>query len=345
VTTYERELTLPVDLAAPDGRSLNPAARGWSRRPLHRANLRGRWGRTKRWDYWAILAGDLVVSSVYADVDYLGLADVWWADLASGAQGGRGVTVPGALGFRLPDVPGTAPLRLRRRHLALEMTDDADGATHLRARWRERDGTHAHLDATVELPAGHESLNVVIPWSDTRFQFTSKHQARPAHGELVVGDCRRTFGRDDDGDAWGVLDVGRGRWPYRTRWNWGGGAGRTGDGRVVGVQLGGRWTEGTGFTENGVLVDGRLTKLGAELRWHYDWDEPMRPWRVDDPGGRLRLVLEPRFDKHTRIEALVMGTETHQVFGTWSGRFVTDAGEAIEVVALQGFAEESRSRW
>jgi hypothetical protein len=71
----------------------------------------------------------------------------------------------------------------------------------------------------------------------------------------------------------------------------------------------------------------------------------MRPWRVDDPGGRLRLVLEPRFDKHTRIEALVMGTETHQVFGTWSGRFVTDAGEAIEVVALQGFAEESRSRW
>ena len=83
MTTSERELTEPVDLATPDGKALNPAAKGWSRRPLHRANLRGGWGRTKRWDYWAILAGDLVVSSVYADVDYLGLADVWWVDLAT----------------------------------------------------------------------------------------------------------------------------------------------------------------------------------------------------------------------------------------------------------------------
>ena len=343
--TSEPELTAPVDLAGPDGRSLNPAARGWSRRPLHRANLRGGWGRTKRWDYWAILAGDLVVSSVYADVDYLGLADVWWADLATGATGGHGIVAPLGAGLRLPDEPGTAPLRVRRRHFELDITDDADGTTRLRARWRERGGAAGVLDATVALPPGHESLNVVIPWSDRRFQFTSKHQARPAWGELVVGDRRTTFG-GPDGDAWGVLDVGRGRWPYRTRWNWGGGAGpAAGGGPVVGLQLGGRWTVGTGFTENGVLVDGRLTKLGDELTWRYDWDDPMRPWRVDDPGGRLQLELTPRFDKHTKVELGVMGTETHQVFGRWSGTFVTDGGEVLELRDLQGFAEESRSRW
>ena len=341
--THERELTDPVDLVEADGRSLKPAARGWSRRPLQRANLRGGWGRTKRWDYWAILAGDLIVSSVYADVDYLGLADVWWVDLTTGRTGGHGINVPGAVGFRLPDVPASQPLRVRRRHFDLEIADDPDGTTHLQAGWRERDGRPGRLDATVELPAGHESLNVVIPWSERRFQFTSKHQARPARGELVVGDRRWSFG---DGEAWGVLDVGRGRWPYRTRWNWGGGAGRSRPGGpVVGLQLGGRWTEGTGFTENGVLVDGTLTKLGAELRWDYDWNAPMRPWRVEEPNGRLRLELVPRYDKHTKIQALIMGTETHQVFGTWSGTFVTDGGETIELRGLQGFAEESRSRW
>jgi uncharacterized protein DUF2804 len=94
-----------------------------------------------------------------------------------------------------------------------------------------------------------------------------------------------------------------------------------------------------------VIVDGRLTKLGRELRWDYDWDDPLRTWRVEDPGGRLRLGLAPRYDKHTRIEAVVMGTETHQVFGTWSGTFVTDDGETLELAGLQGFAEESRSRW
>ena len=51
--THEPELTEPVDLCTPDGAALNPAARGWSRRPLHRANLDGRWGLNKRWDYWA----------------------------------------------------------------------------------------------------------------------------------------------------------------------------------------------------------------------------------------------------------------------------------------------------
>jgi len=95
--THERELTEPVDLCTPDGAALSAAARGWSRRPLHRANLQGQWGRNKRWDYWAVLAGDLVVSAVYSDVDYVGLADVWWADLVTGETGGHGIAVPRGL--------------------------------------------------------------------------------------------------------------------------------------------------------------------------------------------------------------------------------------------------------
>ena len=344
MTTDEREVTEQVDLTD-DGRTLAAAARGWSRRPLHRANLRGRWGRTKRWDYWAVLAGDLVVSSVYADVDYLGLADVWWVDLTSGATGGKALSIPGARGIALPEVPGTEPLHVRRKGFDLTITDDPDGTTRLRAAWREKDGAPAHLAVAVELPEGHESLNLVIPWDDRRFQFTSKHQARPASGELVVGDRSWHFGAAQGVEAWGVLDVGRGRWPYRTRWNWGGGAGRVADGRVVGIQIGGKWTEGTGYTENGVLLDGRLSKLGRELVWEYDWDDPMQPWQVTDPGGQLDLVLTPRFDKHSRVEVGVLGTETHQVFGTWTGRVVTDDGEELALDGAQGFAEESRSRW
>ena len=343
MTTHEREITTPIELATANGRRLNSAAKGWSRRPLHRANLRGGWGRTKRWDYWAILAGDLVVSAVYADVDYIGLADVWWADLAEGRTGGRGIAAPGARGISLPERPGTAPLRVQRRHFELDITDADDGTTRIEARWKERDGASGRLAADITMPPGHESLNVVIPWDDRRFQYTSKHQARPTRGELVVGGQRWSFG--EDADAWGVLDVGRGRWPYTTRWNWGGGAGRARTGEVVGIQIGGKWTEGTGFTENGIIVDGRLHKIGRELRWDYRWDEPLERWRVDDPGGQLRLTLTPRHDKHTRVNALVLSTETHQVFGTWSGSVTTDDGDTLEIDGIAGFAEESRSRW
>jgi hypothetical protein len=146
-------------------------------------------------------------------------------------------------------------------------------------------------------------------------------------------------------DAWGVLDVGRGRWPHEINWNWGGGAGRVGE-HVVGLQFGAKWTAGTGFTENGFLVDGRLTKLGNELEWTYEWDAPMRPWRVLDPDGQLDVTLAPRYDKHSKVDATAdLGSETHQVFGTWSGRVVTDDGIELEFTDLQGFAEEARQRW
>jgi hypothetical protein len=304
--------------------------------------LHGCFGVNKRWDYWAILAGDLVVSSVYSDIDHFGLADVYWADLVTDETGGHAIVVPHEEGIELPELPGTVPLVVDRDGLDLRIADDELG-TRLTATWTEHDGRAGRLDVMVALPVGHESLNVVIPWSDERFNFTSKHQARPATGELVVGDRRWTIGGPDGADAWGVLDVGRGRWPARISWNWGGGAGRCGD-HVVGLQVGAKWTEGTGFTENGVIVDGRLTKLGRELRWVYDWDNPLRPWRVDDPGGRLHAELTPRFDKHTQLAGQKRGSEVHQVFGTWTGNLTTDDG-TLEFEGIQGFAEEARQRW
>jgi hypothetical protein len=339
--THEPEITEPVDLCLPDGSALEPAARGWSRRPLHRANLRGEHGRNKRWDYWAVLAGDLVVSWVYSDVDHFGLADVFWADLVTGASGGQVIVVGPEHGMALPERCGTVPLRVTHNGFSLSIVDDV-GGTRTRARWTEADGRIGSLDVHVALPVDHESLNVVIPWDAHTFNFTSKHQARAARGRLTVGDQVREIGADHD--AWGVLDVGRGRWPASITWNWGGGAGRAGD-HVVGIQIGGRWTEGTGFTENGVIVDGRLTKIGTELVWRYDWDAPLEPWTVDDPAGRLHLTLTPRYDKHTDSRGRRRSSEVHQVFGTWSGEITTDTGERITIDRIQGFAEEARQQW
>src|SRR5690606_25138632 len=95
--------------------------------------------------------------------------------------------------------------------------------------------------------------------------------------------------------AFGTLDLGRGVWPYRVNWNWAAASGVSG-GRLIGLQFGGKWTEGTGHTENGLCVDGRLTKLHDELVWTYDWDHPTEPWRVVDPGGRLDATLTVGYD-------------------------------------------------
>lgn len=329
--THEREITEPVDLCQPDG-GLNPAAVGWSRTPLHRANLRGR-GRCKRWEYWCVSAPTHALAVTVSDLDYAALHAVWFLG-PDGVQTAASSLVPLSR-VALPDRSGGGPVTVRTKALTVALLPDPRGVT-LRA-------TTAELDADVRIdrPAGHESLGVVVPWSRRRFQYTVKENTLPARGRVTVKG--RAFDFADD--AWGTLDHGRGRWPYRVTWNWGSGSGRV-DGRVVGLQVGGRWTDGTGSTENALCVDGRLHKLGEDLVWAYDRTDWMRPWRVTAPRtGRADLTFTPSHVRTDRTELGILGNDTHQAFGHWSGTVVDDAGATVRVDGLYGWAEEVRNRW
>ena len=65
----EHELREPVDLCDAMGR-LAPAAVGWSRQPLVRANLSGHFLRKKRWNFWNWIDPDFVFTVTLADIDY-----------------------------------------------------------------------------------------------------------------------------------------------------------------------------------------------------------------------------------------------------------------------------------
>lgn len=338
----EREITGPVDLCDARGR-LNPDARGWSRHPRLRANLRGARLRKKRWDYWCVIAPDVIVSLVYADIDYAGLSSFWILDRRDHAVAQGGVLVPFARGFALPDQVCTGSVSISRGGFDLQI-DEADDATRLRVRTRASQLGPVDVDVAVAKPAGVESLNVVIPWSERRFQFTSKQNSRPAAGSVRAGD--RTWNIGAAGPATAVQDLGRGIWPYANRWNWAAGCGRATDGRLVGLQLGGKWTQGTGSTENALCIDGRLTKIHEELEWTYDWDAPMHPWRVRTTGSdQVDVTLTPFFDRYDSTDLAVLKMEVHQCFGQWSGRVRGEDGAPAAIEGIDGFAEEARNRW
>jgi uncharacterized protein YaiE (UPF0345 family) len=335
IPTHAHELTEPVDLCTAEGR-LNRAAVGWSRRPLHRCNLRG-WGRTKRWEYWCFATPTHLVAITVSDLDYLGLTSVYFLE-----YGRRGIREAARTALR----PLAAGVRLPRDLDAGEV--GASGPVRVGMR-REGDGTRVRFacdtpagplsgDLLAELPPGHETLGVVVPWSDRRFQYTSKHTARPARGTVRIGGDSFDFG-----GGWAVLDHGRGRWPYDTRWNWGAASGVTG-GRTVGLQLGGTWTVGTGTTENALCVDGRLTRIGEELEWVRS--DPAEPWSVCTPGtDRVDLVFTPFHVRRERIDAWLLGNETDQAFGHWSGTVRDQAGALITVEGLLGWVEQVHMRW
>lgn len=330
----EREITTPVPLCLPGGR-LNRAAVGWSRVPLHdTSGIGGRhgWGRNKRWEYWAVTSPSHLIALTVSSLDYSGVHSLLVHDRGTGETIEHGTVAPPWVRPELPASLGCGRAHAVARGLELTIEETAEG-TRLRAR-----SDDVTVDVVAALPPGHERLGVVVPWSDRRFQYTVKDVARPATGEVTV---RGATTRLADGDTWAVLDHGRGRWPYRVRWNWGAGSGVQG-GAVLGLQLGGRWTDGTGSTENATVLDGRLHKIHDELEWTYDEDDWLRPWRIR--GGEVDLMFEPFWDHVSRTELGAVGSRGHQCFGHYSGTVPTVAGPML-VDGLLGWAEDVRNRW
>lgn len=327
----EIEITTPVDLTRPDGR-LNPAAIGWTRTPLHRTDGIGRgrvgWGRNKRWEYWAVTTPTHVAAVVASDISYAGVPSLFVLDRRSGEQIAVDGISPFARGTSLPGTLDAGPSRVQGKKLRIDLEPGASG-TRIRAMT-----DRVELDVLALLPEGHERLGVVVPWSDRLFQYTVKDPARPAVGRLTVDGTAYEIG---GADAWATLDHGRGRWPYSISWNWGAGSGVC-DGHRIGLQVGGRWTDGTGVTENAIIVDGRLTKISDDLQWDYAPGEWMAPWRVH--GGAVNVTFQPEHVRRAVTQLGVLASRTHQCFGTWSGR----VGD-VAVDGIYGWAEDVHQRW
>jgi hypothetical protein len=158
-----------------------------------------------------------------------------------------------------------------------------------------------------------------------------------------AGGVTYPFGPDEQ--AFGCLDFGRGVWPADCAWNWASASGLQ-DGHVLGLQLGGLWTDGTGMTENALCVDGRLHKLHEDVVFTYDRRDFMAPWTIRTPASdRVDLTFAPFFERTNRVELGIARSEVHQMFGRFSGAVVTGDGTRIRIVDMVGWAEEHRARW
>ncbi len=336
------EILEPVDLCLPDGR-LNPAARGWSRVPRQNCNVNGPWLRRKRWDYWCVTGPDFLFSVTIADVDYALTGFVYFLEFASRRFIEHTVLIPFARSFAMPALPGG---RLELAHKDLELNFDTDdaGRTTLVARARKFGGHRLDAKITIDRPPGQESMNVVIPWSDRRFQFTSKQPVLPARGSVRLDDTTYEF---PEGVSFACLDYGRGVWPFATRWNWAAFSARAGSDRI-GVNLGAKWTDGTGSTENAVFLNEKVFKIFDDLIFEYDPADFMKPWRIHAPDpADLDLRFTPFFERKAVTNLILLYTRVSQMIGRFEGTF--RAGERVirvdEATRATGWAEEHAARW
>lgn len=343
----QTELTLPGPLLNADGQL---AQVGWSRRPLLDCNLEQahfyrlrplQAFRLKRWDYYAVFTPRRFFSATIADLGYAGNIFVYTLDFGTGDLHEEGLVIPLAQGVHLERNPEEGEASFSNLKARLHFQAEPH-ERRISVHWPGFDGGRG-LRAEIRLTCApaHESMNIVIPIGERRFYDNTKINCLPAWGYIRHGDQQEELSPDS---SFGSLDWGRGVWEYRSFWNWASASGLLPDGRTVGLNLGKGFGDLSRATENCIVIDGCLHKLGA-VRFTYDPKDYMQPWRFRDDAGRLDLTLTPFKDRTARTNLGVIFSEVHQMFGRYQGHVILDSGEMLEIRSLVGFAEEHRARW
>jgi hypothetical protein len=183
---------------------------------------------------------------------------------------------------------------------------------------------------------------VVIPWSEDRYQFTSKQNCLPAKGFVKLDDREIEF---KENESYACLDFGRGKWKYQGFWNWAGGSAMQ-NGHMIGLNLGGGWTDGTGMTENGITLDGKVLKIGDDMMFSYDPAQFMKPWKIKTKSSNLvDLTFTPFYERVAKSNVVVIRSEVHQMIGKFSGTLNFKDGKTIHISEMIGWAEDHHALW
>lgn len=335
----EKEIFTSVNLCENNG-LLHRDAIGWSRNTNYNCNLSGRWPRKKKWNYWCVNNSECLFSVTISNLDYAGMVFIYFLDFKTKKFIEKTIITPFGKGCSMPDIVHET-VSFSHSKMEIEMAE-RNSHTHIVVKCKDFGGFNLDANFRVMYPENHETLNVVIPWNDKTFQFTSKHECLPVEGTLRVGEYNYKF---SSVDTFACLDYGRGIWPRKCSWNWATASGVV-NGKRIGFNLGAKWTDGTGMTENAIIHDGKLTKLSEDILFGYDKSNFMKPWTIKTSiSDRVDLIFTPIYERIANSNLILVKSELHQMIGHISGTLRTDSGEIIELENLIGCTEDHFAKW
>ena len=296
--------------------------------------------RLKEWDYYGITTKDFFFSVTVSHIGYAGLAFAYFIDFQNKSMVEETVLTPFGKGCRLPRSSENGDVRFSRKNAKI-LFERSNDSRILTVDWPGFGGRGLTARVTAHQPPSLESIVVATPIGKNRFYYNRKINCMPAEGMIVLGKKEYTL-TEKKGLA--NLDWGRGVWEYSSFWNWASASGFLPGGATVGLNMGKGFGDLSYATENCFFINGKMTKLGW-VEFGYDPRDFSKPWSFSSSDGRLELTFVPFFERAAKTNALIIRSEVHQLFGTYSGTLVTDAGETIPIRDLVGWAEEHKARW
>lgn len=336
------EVTAPQPLLDEHGALREP---GWSRQLLQtydRRQIRAPKFRIKEWDYYIVLSEKFGVAMTISDDGYIGLQSATLLDFTKPWEHTATVLSPFPMGgLRLPADSGSGTTAFRNKQVQMSFVVTPE-QRHLTCRFANfLDGKPFSCDIRLAQPAA-DTMVIATPWKGkkTAFYYNQKINCLPASGVASFDGQEYVF---DPATCFGSLDWGRGVWTYDNTWYWASGNSVI-DGKPFGFNLGYGFGDTTAATENMLFFDHRAHKLD-DIEFHIPSDSYTKPWQFSSSDGRFETEFTPIIDRAAKINAGVILTDQHQVFGRMSGQAILDDGAVLQMRDLLCFAENVHMRY
>lgn len=290
----------------------------------------------KEWDFYQFIRDCWVVQLTIGHLSYACNAAVTLLNLDTGEKREEGrLRLFRVLDLdRDPEVPSVTEYRDKAFLLRFEV---ADAVRQLTFRGRSARWGEAEVRVEAENDSANEKMVIATPFAGpSQFYLNCKENYYRASAFARFGELEVEL----DG-ASGLLDWGRGIWPYRHEWWWGS-LSAVVDGAELGLNIGWGFGDLSHATENMFFYKRWAYKLGVlqvDMEGGY-----MEPWHLSEEDGRIELHFIPIYDNYTERKLAVVDTGCHQVYGWFSGWAETDGGR-VAFHDLLGFIEHAVNRW
>jgi len=327
---------------------------GWSRYPLLTYNKEQinffpaflsslQFLKIKEWDFYVVWNEDLFFSLALADLGYIASVGVSLVDFKTSQ------TVSKCEGLMLfPQLNLSRDSNSEGVHANVHIENEgihvsvhvSNGLRYIKVQTKELSAAFTLGPITRD----HESIVTVTPIGDNHFYYNRKVYGTPINqGWIETTSGKKIEISDKTHNT--IFDWGRGVWDYQSAWIWAGASVVLPDGRKVSLNFGGGFGNASQATENAIIVDNKVHKLGR-VDIQYDKHSLMNPWIFSSADGRMKeLIFAPFLERTVSENFVLIASTVHQAFGKFHGSIVTDDGEIIELRGAVGFAEAHTAKW
>jgi hypothetical protein len=339
----QNEITEPGNLLNKDGSLIQ---RGWARKPIlnyNKEDIGKGWTRIKEWDHYSVLNKDFGFQLTLGDIGYIAQMSYVWLDFSRKERNDQSVMkfFPKSKILPLSSLEDShVKFPTEKFQATLEKKGDKRILTIDDPTFLEK-GISGSI--TLKDDPKKDNTVVVTGYGSEKpklFYYNHKINYMPAKGSINIGEKTYNF---DPHSSFGLMDWGRGIWPYKTHWLWGSACGLV-DGTPVAFNVGYGFGNLSTHTENIVFYNGIAHKID-EVTFHHDNRDPTKPWRFTSNDNRFNMTLIPLIPHREKINFGLIYLNSSLLHGLYSGHIVLDDGQEIQIKDMLGHAEDIYWRW